>query len=240
VDWGVLGCFPPGGLFPHPNGTLFFLADDGVHGYELWALRLSCLDGGDTHCQGIQVTGPSGDAPGSYQVAATASDDSGESIRYTFRAQRGDEAPIVIGPQAGGTASLDLDAGTWTVSVEVDDDPGCSAAAADAVCSVVVKVPPPGGRQRPGDANGDGGLDISDAVATLGFLFLGSPKGLPCGDGSALDPANVRLLDWQPDGAIDISDAVATLSFLFLGTKPPALGTECVRIAGCRESAGCR
>jgi parallel beta-helix repeat protein len=102
-----------------------------------------------------------------------------------------------------------------------------------------------GGLRLPGDANGDGTLDISDAVATLGFLFLGSPKSLPCGDGSAADPANLKLIDWQRDGAIDISDAVAILSFLFLGSHPHALAPEadqrgCVRIVGCLDHAGCR
>ena len=104
-------------------------------------------------------------------------------------------------------------------------------------------VHPPGGLQRPGDANGDGVLDISDAVATLGFLFIGTPETLPCGDGTATDPANVKLVDWQPDGRIDISDAVATLSFLFLGGEPHALipevaPTGCVRIVGCPDACG--
>jgi hypothetical protein len=102
----------------------------------------------------------------------------------------------------------------------------------------------PGGRIVPGDANGDGGLDISDAVSLLGFLFLGSAKGLPCGDGSAIDPGNISLLDWQPDGAIDISDAVAMLSFLFLGGEAHALAVpgedpkSCIRIAGCPDFCG--
>ncbi len=98
----------------------------------------------------------------------------------------------------------------------------------------------------PGNANGDGTLDISDAVATLGFLFLGSPTKLPCGDGSARDPANIQLLDWQPDGTIDISDAVAMLTFLFLGGEPHVLAvpgattTGCVPIVGCDDAPGCR
>jgi hypothetical protein len=107
----------------------------------------------------------------------------------------------------------------------------------------VVTVVQPGGLQLPGDANGDGGLDISDAVATLGFLFLGSPAKLPCGEGGATDPANLKLLDWQPDGTINISDAVAMLSFRFLGGRPHALAPEgdtndCVRIVGCTDRCG--
>ena len=103
-------------------------------------------------------------------------------------------------------------------------------------------LPAPGGRVLPGDANGDKSLDISDAVATLGFLFLGSPAKLPCGDGTSIDPGNISLLDWQPDGSIDISDAVAVLSFLFIGGQAHALaipgaGTKnCVRMVGCADA----
>jgi hypothetical protein len=96
----------------------------------------------------------------------------------------------------------------------------------------------------PGDANADKRLDISDAVALLGFLFNGIPAALPCGDGSSTDPANVRLMDWQPDGKVDISDAVAMLSFLFLGGPPHTLGvpgsprTGCVQIVWCTDFCG--
>ena len=102
----------------------------------------------------------------------------------------------------------------------------------------------PGGLMIPGDANRDGLLDISDSVATLGFLFLGSPAMLPCGGGNAADPANVALLDWQPDGAVDISDAVSMLSFLFLGGQAHAIAvpgaemTGCVRIIDCSDRCG--
>jgi hypothetical protein len=104
---------------------------------------------------------------------------------------------------------------------------------------------PPGGLRLPGDATGDGRLDISDAVGILGFLFLGNPKQLPCGDGSRNDPANKALVDWQSDGRIDVSDAVATITFLFLGGERharavPGAEKSCVRIEGCPDQAGCR
>lgn len=67
---------------------------------------------------------------------------------------------------------------------------------------------------RRGDTNGDGRLDVSDPVATLGALFLGSDP-IAC-----LDAA-----DANDDGATDISDAVAVLAYLFLGGRePPAPG----------------
>jgi hypothetical protein len=61
-----------------------------------------------------------------------------------------------------------------------------------------------------GDANGDGGVDISDPQASLGYLFLG--RGAPhCFDAA----------DANDDGALDISDGIYTLEFLFTGGEPP-------------------
>jgi hypothetical protein len=64
---------------------------------------------------------------------------------------------------------------------------------------------------RRGDANGDGGQDLSDAVLVLSYLFLGEPGKLAC---EKADDAN-------DDGTIDLSDAVLVLGALFLGGAPP-------------------
>ena len=63
-----------------------------------------------------------------------------------------------------------------------------------------------------GDANSDGQIDLSDAVRTLNFLFVGGERP-PC-----LDAA-----DFSDRGEVDISSAVATLNFLFLGGPEPAV-----------------
>jgi hypothetical protein len=61
-----------------------------------------------------------------------------------------------------------------------------------------------------GDANGDGAVQISDAIFALHWLFLrGSRPG--CRDAA----------DANDDGAINISDAVWVLSALFSGGPPP-------------------
>ena len=56
------------------------------------------------------------------------------------------------------------------------------------------------------DCNGDGSVDISDAVFTLGTLFLGE-EAPGCDD----------ACDSNDDGALDVSDAINTLGVLFLG-----------------------
>jgi hypothetical protein len=63
-----------------------------------------------------------------------------------------------------------------------------------------------------GDANGDGEIDISDPLFTLGFLFLGTAL-----------PGCMDALDADDSGVVDISDAVGLLTFLFLGGPPPPL-----------------
>ncbi len=57
---------------------------------------------------------------------------------------------------------------------------------------------------RRGDSNGDGRVDISDAIRTVMFLFLGAAEP-PC-----LDAA-----DATDDGAIDLSDGIAILNDFF-------------------------
>lgn len=50
-------------------------------------------------------------------------------------------------------------------------------------------------------------MDVTDAIHTLGFSFLGIPDRLGCDDAA----------DINDDGGIDVTDAVYTLTFLFLG-----------------------
>ncbi|MCZ6792961.1 MAG: hypothetical protein O7J95_05035 [Planctomycetota bacterium] len=86
-----------------------------------------------------------------------------------------------------------------------------------------------------GDSNDDGDVDVSDAIFTLGYLFLGDNEPR-CADAS----------DTNDDGILDISDAVAVLQFLFLGSTlpPPSLegcdadptadSLPCALFASCR------
>ena len=80
-------------------------------------------------------------------------------------------------------------------------------------------LPPP--REEPtflrGDCNGDGVMDISDAIRQIRILFQG---------GAAQDcPA---ACDINGDSRSDISDVVYALNFLFRGRwAPPAPWPEC-------------
>ncbi|HVR75574.1 MAG TPA: hypothetical protein VMT52_14660 [Planctomycetota bacterium] len=69
---------------------------------------------------------------------------------------------------------------------------------------------------RRGDCNGDAGLDISDSIFALSYLFTGGLEP-PC-----LDACNSNL-----DLRLDISDPVYVLQYLFGGGPPPGLYPAC-------------
>ena len=63
-----------------------------------------------------------------------------------------------------------------------------------------------------GDANGDGEVDIGDAITILGYLFAGNPE-----------PQCLDAADANDDASLDIGDAIAILGLLFgdAGALPP-------------------
>jgi hypothetical protein len=80
--------------------------------------------------------------------------------------------------------------------------------------SAIVVLPTkanPGGRLFiRGDADGSGEIDVSDAIAILGYLFLGEEPG------SCLDARDVN-----DNGVVDVTDPVYGLNHQFLGGAPP-------------------
>jgi type 1 glutamine amidotransferase len=75
-----------------------------------------------------------------------------------------------------------------------------------------------------GHVNGDGTLDISDAVCLLLYLFERDPSE-PCAERV---PRCLDAADANDDGGVDIADAVAILQHLFAGAAPlPPPYPEC-------------
>jgi hypothetical protein len=82
-------------------------------------------------------------------------------------------------------------------------------------------VPPGAGRlyrvtprcRHHGDANGDGSIDVSDAVFLISYIFSGGPAPDPLAAGDA-----------NCDGEVDISDAVFLISYIFSGGLAPCPG----------------
>ena len=61
-----------------------------------------------------------------------------------------------------------------------------------------------------GDANGDGSVDVSDAVTVLQYLFEGFV--IECVDSA----------DYGDNGSVNIADPVGIVGFLFGGESPPS------------------
>lgn len=176
----------------------------------------------------IELCGASADLA----LTATVNDPDGDPVTVEWTSTGGTVATAGDPPT---TATVTFTAlGDYVVTCTVRD--GLSSLSQDVAVSVVECA---GGRQRPGDINQDANLDLSDAVALLNHLFLGTLPALPCGDGTVEDAANIALADGNGDGKIDLSDAIYVLSFLFLGGPRPAGCIDdlcpCIPIAGCPD-----
>jgi hypothetical protein len=68
-----------------------------------------------------------------------------------------------------------------------------------------------------GDADGNGFINISDAVALVSFVFNGAPVPGDCGN----PPYQYGRGDADGNGFISISDAVLLLSYIFSGIPVP-------------------
>ena len=61
-----------------------------------------------------------------------------------------------------------------------------------------------------GEIDGASGINISDVIFLLGYLFLGNSE-----------PACLDATDVDDDGVVDLTDPIRLLGYLFLGSQPP-------------------
>jgi hypothetical protein len=139
-----------------------------------------------------------GGEPVTLTVVATGA----EPLSYQWR-QDGADIPDANAASYSITWAIADDAGSYDVVITSF---GCEAVSQPATLVVEDCGTP---FRRP-DSNGDGRVDISDAIFTLGFLFLG--------DGG---PSCIDTADANDDGTLDVADPIFTLQYLLLGTAPP-------------------
>ena len=75
---------------------------------------------------------------------------------------------------------------------------------------VATWFPKPDSVFRRGDCNDDDAVELSDAVCTLNFLFLGGPA-----------PGCLEVADVNGEDGVNIADPTYLLNFLFLGGPAP-------------------
>ncbi|MBI4605977.1 MAG: hypothetical protein HY721_28770, partial [Planctomycetes bacterium] len=136
-------------------------------------------------------------------LEGTASDLEEGSVAALF--WRSDRDGVLGKGRRADVARLSI--GTHKVSLEATDRSGATGRAE---VTVHVGVAPGGGKFVRGNSNGEGGIDIADAISLLAYLFLGG-KAPPCEDAA----------DSNDDGRLDLSDATYTLNYLFLGGSAP-------------------
>ncbi len=186
-----------------------------------YTLLCACPTEGDTHCDGLSFTGPEGNLAGPYTLAASGTDDSGDDVIYHFAADNGIDEPMTATTTGIASAVFDLDAGLWTLSVTVDDDPACPDEAGDATCSIELEILPSTPFIR-GDCNQDGEVcrNVSDLVASIALCFLGGPE-----------PACPAACDANGDGVIcgGTADIVYLAVYCFIDNSapPPAPYPDC-------------
>jgi hypothetical protein len=83
------------------------------------------------------------------------------------------------------------------------------SAFSDEACATTTEGPE--GSFRRGDTDGSGKLDLTDAIATLQFLYMGYTA-----------PACKDAADTDDSGTLDLTDAIASLQFQFMGGTAPA------------------
>jgi hypothetical protein len=159
-------------------------------------------DGGAVAVGTVQVLQP-GQTFGDVDVYLVRVNQAGELLwEKRFLTPDRDQGFGVVQMPDGGYAV------STTATIDTIDPPGDRYAS-------LIKLAPEGPLQNPllrrGDAGGEGTVDLSDAVLTLNYLFVGGPE-----------PSCLDSSDADDNGEVTVTDAIVVLQFLFLGGQPPS------------------
>ena len=176
-----------------------------------------CPADSDTTCDGLVVDGPGG--VGIYTLTASATDTSGDTeLLYTFSATNADDgATLNAGPQSSNTTDFSLGVGTWTLAVEIDDNPFCFDVDAGNSCSEELIIDPPPALISHYAFDGD----LIDSVGTNDGDYMGLGAGPTFGPG----------FDGTADGAVCFDATLEDLVVLQQNSGLPISLNEAFSIA---------
>src|SRR5262249_44765732 len=138
-------------------------------------------------------------------------DPDGDPLTYRWKQIAGPPVSLTGADTAAPSFTAEPVASETTLGFQLQvSDGSLSSTAAAKVTIFPAPAVAAGGKQRPGDANQDGKLDLSDAVWMLGYLFLGTQPRLPCDGGTAgkPGPGALAVVDVNGDHKVDVTDAV--------------------------------
>ncbi len=141
---------------------------------------------------------------------ALGQDDCMQTLAYKWTQVDGSHPAVILSPTLPTTDVKFAEPGDYSFELEVNDGQEIDNIATIEALVTVTGLPAKTKFKR-GDSDANGALELTDAVRTLNWLFLGGSQP-PC-----LDAA-----DSDDSGKIDISDAVKILNYLFIGSAPPA------------------
>jgi hypothetical protein len=146
---------------------------------------------------------------------STDGDQGTQPLSYLWAKQSGPAGAVIEAKTSAVTKVTFTATGTYKFRLTVRDD-----GLTDSNSSGTVEVTVTDQVQKPlfrrGDADGSGKLDLTDAIFTLQFQFMGG-RAPDCYDAADADDS----------GALDLTDAIYSLQFQFMGGKaPPAPGPK--------------
>lgn len=143
--------------------------------------------------------------PGNEQSAKSGAD----IDRYFLRVMDADGNVLILVDEDGDPETVDpvtISGGNFQMHCTSCDDSSPGGAVAKSVRPDLRRLPYGSPYFLRGDANTDGLVDQSDAIYTLGYLYLGSEQ-----------PKCLDAADCNDDGEIDVSDPIVSLTTVFLG-----------------------
>jgi K319-like protein len=134
-------------------------------------------------------------------------DGGSQGLAFAWSKVSGPAGAAIVSPTANATnVNFTVD-GTFVFRLTVDDRQATNNIATLDVTITVLKPSSGGGDFRRGDVDGSGVVELTDVINLIGFLFLGDPKTLGCGDAADVDDT----------GVVELTDAIVEIGWLFLG-----------------------